>query len=366
MFLPAKGANLSFTITTKPKLAGLDIGSSTVKIAKLKRRGSQYIVTDIAYAPINKSSKNPQQLMSKTVSAIRRCLYLVKARNVACAVSGPGILVRRFDFSWMQPGHVAEAVRLETTQVCPFNIEDGATDFQVLTSNGDRSLVPWGAGKKKENMRGILAAAASNVIKEKKLLADTAGANCTLMDVDGLAMLNCLTACWKSVKNQTVLVMDVGSSYTNVAILSKDGIPFIRDIPYAADNILAGISREVGLSSDAVAKILSGSAKEKEPSLDTIKPGLKKACTELASEITDTIRYYTSHAPEQAIEKIYLCGGFSKAMGFAEMMENLLSAPVVLWNPLTRLRFTGKLGKMNLEKIGPSFAVAIGLAMRSG
>jgi type IV pilus assembly protein PilM len=353
-------------ITIKHELAGLDIGSSAVKIAKLKRRGSQYIVTAVAYAPIRRSNANPQQLMNRTVSAIRRCIYTTKTRNVACAISGSGILVRQFDFPQMKSKHIAEAVRMEATQVCPFNIEDSATDYQLLSSNGDRSIARLKVGNKKENMHGILAAAMNNAVKDKKQLAEAAGARCMVMDVDGLAILNCLTACWKTVKKNTVLVMDVGSSYTNVAILSKEGIPFIRDIPYAADHIVNKICIERGLATDVVAKILSGSTKEEGPSFDTIESSLKNACTELANEITDTIRYYTTNASEETVDKIYLCGGFSKATGFAEMMGDLLSAPLVLWNPLTRLRQSSKIREMNLEKTGPSFAVAIGLAMRSG
>ena len=72
------------------------------------------------------------------------------------------------------------------------------------------------------------------------------------------------------------------------------------------------------------------------------------------------------HTDVQVETACFLCGGFALIDAFVEFLTDALSVPVEMLNPFsTILHDPGVSGNETLEKDGPAFAVAAGLAMRT-
>jgi len=385
---------------------GLDVGSSTVKIIQLHKDNGSYAVTAATIADIaagkgdNDFSKDDNELREiSTVRAIQECLEFARTQTklAVCSVCGPQVAVRDFKFPLLQSEEIEGAVMLEAAQSCPFNVKDGTVDHQ---------LIPVG----KDETGGVLVAATNAIIKNKLRQLQEASLDCVLIDVDGLALLNCFNACEKREAGRPTSVLNVGSSYTNLAIIGDNNWPFIRDVAYAGNDIIREIADENTMSIEDVRKALfnqqphthlsapapaspdasrgrgqadveedAGAGDSPSPSeeLDSstdqsgLRDSLERACWKLTADVTKTLRYYTAQEKTTLADKIYVCGGFALAKGFVQILNNQLPAEAVLWNPFDKMRCNtgydhrGILQKNVLQRSGPALAVAAGLAMRS-
>jgi len=339
----------------KTDVLGLDIGSCAVKMVALRRSDTGYTTTAAGIIKIAASEDNNQR-RTNTIQAVRKCFESarIKTKLAVCGVSGQEVAVRDFDFPSLLPEEIASAVSLEASQVCPFSAADSAVDYHLMSNDDNKTS-------------GVLVAAMNTLITSKAQLAKEARLKCVLMDVDGLALLNCFNGlangCEKSEANQTVAILNVGGTHTTLAIMDNDGWPFIRDMTYAGNDIVAQIAAENDKSTETVRGILSGDSVADESG---ISDSLEKACHKLIADLADTLRYYTAQSTSSNVEKLFVCGGFALAGGFVELLNRRLGVEAVLWNPFDKIRCGGnRQCKDILSKTGPVMAVAAGLAMRS-
>ncbi|MFA5252410.1 MAG: type IV pilus assembly protein PilM [Phycisphaerae bacterium] len=336
------------------QVLGLDIGSSAVRIVQLRKDETGYVVTAAGIVDIaNGTEANSRQKEMNIVRAISECLQStgVQTRLAVCGVCGPEVAVRSFKFPSLPPEEAQGAVMLEAAQVCPFNVDDSAVDYQ---------LVPDG----QNNVCGVLVAATNKLIEKKRQLARDASLDCVLMDVDGLALLNCFNEYEKPEAGRTTAILNVGDSSTTLAIIGANALPFIRDINCAGGTIVREIAAEKGVSMEAVRKTLLGS---ESPAGHEIELGdsLEKACQKLIVDVTETLRYYTAQEKSAVVEKIFVCGS-APVKEFVELLDKRLPARTVLWNPFEKASCDGNQNCRDiLKKDGPAMVVAAGLAMRS-
>jgi len=206
------------------------------------------------------------------------------------------------------------------------------------------------------------------LIKSKQFLAKEAALECALIDVDGLALLNCFREIETPVPGQAAAILNVGGSYTNLAIVSDKGWPFVRDMIFVGDDIIKKMATDKEVPVKTIRQVISGSAKMEKADY---RDSLEKASKKLVSDITETLRYYDTQKRAERLEKMYVCGDFALAEGFIEVLNKQLPVETVLWNPFDKIRCDtgrntrGVLQKSLLQKSGPAMAVAAGLAMRS-
>jgi len=193
--------------------------------------------------------------------------------------------------------------------------------------------------------------------------AATAEVKTVLMDIDGLAILNCFMETKSRLQGQTITILNVGSSCATLAILGDDNSPFVRDIQYAGDAIISDIANEKSLDRQTIRQILCSEGFDSPRSGS--QESLQNICRKLTGDVSDTLRYYTAQQKNAFIDKIYVCGGFSLAKGFVDFISAQLPAKAVLWNPFDNIACEAEEYKAIVQKYGPAFAVAAGLAMRS-
>jgi len=199
---------------------------------------------------------------------------------------------------------------------------------------------------------------------KRQLLKNTPVKN-VLMDVDGLALLNCFSQCEHPAPGRTIAILNIGHSYTNLAVANGEGVPFIRDISYGANNIIQQIANENDMSPQTVRDVLHGNENLPEAKLVTAV-SLERAAQKLIVDITKTLRYYNAQQKSAFIEEVFVCGGFALVEDFIQLLNRDLSTKVVLWNPFNKMRCENdNVSKDTLENFGPALAVAAGLAMRS-
>ena len=334
----------------KTEIMGLDVGSSAVKAVRLNKNESGYSVVAAGITEVVVSEDDSNHL--NTVNAIRECCGFAggKTKLAVCGLSGPEVAVRDFEFPSLSAAEIDGAVLFEASQVCPFSAAESVVDYHLI-SNED------------EKTSGILVAAMNTLIADKVNLTKEAALKCVLMDVEGLALLNCYSNLSGDSDKSTIAILNVGGSRTTLAIMGDNKKPFVRDMSFAGNDIIKHIAVEKSMSTKDVRSILSD---ESSTTQTELSESLGKACKQLIVDISNTLRYYATQAQSTRVEKINVCGGFALTNGFIELLNNSFGIETVLWNPLEEISGDAEPQFRDIcSRKGPALAVAAGLAMRT-
>jgi type IV pilus assembly protein PilM len=346
----------------KQDVVGLDVGTSSIRMAQMVRGSHGIEVVAAAIEDVEPWPQNDEVARkSNTAVAIKRCHKKLgaKTKYVVCGVSGPEVAARSFNLPAVAPEKLEMAVVSEAADVCPFNVRQNRFDYQ-LSIPASRKGEPAPSGHS-----GIMVAATNVVVNDRKQLVESAGLQCVLMDVNGLAMVNLFEECETPPVGRTIVLLNVGANSVNMVVMSDSTLPFVRDSGHGAIAIVAQVAQEKGLAAQVVRSVLTGTNREPE-AVQTVAQGLRSGCARLAKDISETLRYHMSQERSGPVETVYICGGFSLAQGFVETMGNLLNLQGRLWNPFKKIRHAGGAkGLEILEDRGPTFVVAAGLGMRS-
>ena len=343
-------------------LIGLDVDARSVRMVQLRRRNGDYTVVGASTTDVEPWAGDQSQHRANTVRAIREGFgALEPGGNLAvCGLKGPEVVVRGFEFPGMPKDEVESAVGLEASQACPFSCE-GVTLAHQVTSGSDRRAL------------GYWAAATERLIEDRRQLAYEAGLHCALMDVDGLALLNCLdglSAATSSGKGHggiadgdrsRAAILHMGDSYTTIAIVDQAGRPFVRDVSSSGQEVVRQVSQEAGLSEDAALAALNGG-----PGSSAIPTGcLERGCSHLLDDVVTTLRYYTAKNPLAKVNQVLVCGRFALVPSIIDLLGAKLPYQVTVWNPVADLRCEASPRcEELLRTVGPAMAIATGLALR--
>ena len=348
----------------KIELAGLDIGSSTVRLVRLNKSDDGYALIAAASEPIVACPDDEAQQRQNCVDAIRVCLKKAELKNgsVVCGISGPEVVVRGFTFPPLPDKAVEQAVQMEAQQVCPLDMKHSALDFQLIES---AQMASADGAAKAAARQGVMAVGTESAILERTELLTQSGAKAAIVDVNALALLNCLNELESLSERETVAVIDIGNALTNVVIYGCEGLPFVRDINIAGAHIIQEISRQTELAEDQIRQALTQN--QSSDQLDSnLLLAMNNAIGPLVNAINETLRFYSFQEKTSGVDRIFLCGGFVLIDAFVEFLTDAVSTPIALLNPFSTIQYDPNAsGNKGLEKDGPAFAVAAGLAMRT-
>jgi len=365
---------LKEVLNIKPSpVIGLDVGCCAVKMVGLEKNGNGYHVTAAAMSEIEAVDDNGNEPSQRAVvAAIEECLRssggsISRNCHFVAGLSGPKVKVSSFNFPSLTLDEVAQAVMFEAAQTCPFDIRSSIVDYQLIgIDKTGFSIDKIGLGrfrKKKKvypNVKGVLAIAANEEISSKRMLAEDALLKCVLMDSDGLALLNCLEDYLGDDEKLPAAIINVGMSSTTVAILSANGLPFIRDLKYCGSDIIDHIAKGRGVGIDQVLREISEGTGSSGFSAD-----IAPACKDFVRDISETLSYYLVHHDSKVLKHVYVCGDFSLLDALVKVLNDGLDSDVSVWNPFLRMNCNDNIaGSELLDKCGPALAVAAGLAMR--
>jgi len=300
------------------------------------------------------SSRQQEQM----IQVIHRCLQKAEMKNhyAVCAHSGPEVVTRHFQFPPLPDEALGQAIQLEAQQMSPFDVGQSIVEYQAIDA----------PGKGAENgRRGFLVVAMRDAVTRKVEWVKAAGGKIVLMDVEGLAALNCLTHCLPRDADGSMALIHIGNRFTTVTIVGENGIPFIRDLTYAGKNILTAVQQQTESNAGEVRRVLFNT-EEKAPVPPKIQAALKNASTRSIADINETLRYYLTQNPGSELKRICLTGGWALSRPFVELLVQALPVKVEVFNPFDTIPIKAPIPQEVLMKqSGPALTVAVGLAMRT-
>ncbi len=340
----------------KKNLVGLDIGSSSVKAVEMKPgKGDTWQLSTIGLEYLPQEAIVDGQIMDSTsvIDAIQRLFseYRIKTQDVATAISGSSVIVKKIQLPSMTEQELAESIHWEAEQYIPFDIQEVNLDYQVVD--------PGGAGG---NMDILLVAAKKDKINDYQSVITQAGRNPVVMDVDAFALQNAYEMNYGVEPGRVVAMANIGASQTNINVVRGDTSIFTRDITTIGGNqFTEAIQKDLNVSYEQAENMKQGHGEGAES-----VAGILQSVTEQAlMEIQKTFDFFKATTSEDRIDRVVLSGGSARIPGLSDAMSERFDSRVEIVNPFQNVTYNPKdFDAEFLEEVGPACAIAVGLAMR--
>lgn len=349
----------------KDSFVGLDLGHHTIKAAQVERHGNQWKVVRFASTPTPIDSiRDGVVVEAEPVGeAIRQLMKdaHINATTANIAVSGGTVVVRIVRIPKMPEATLRKSIKYEASRYVPTSTEDSFIEFEIVGEAG-------------EGQMDVLIVAAPRELVESRIRAcKYAGLRVQVVDVEAFAAYRSLIESdpeqpWVS---QTIAVVDIGDSGTNMSVVKGGVFSMNRTIPQGGNMFTEALRSYFKLSEedaesgkaqlDVSELIVEGPPKENPP-LRVLQPHLD----DLVREIRRSLNYYQSQQTDGAKEKgvsfVVLSGGGAKMHGLADYVGHKLALETRAAGVFDSPVFVNSASEQGR---GIDIAVASGLAMRS-
>lgn len=347
--------------STKKQLAGLDIGSSSLKLAEIDSTPTGYILNRYHQIPLPKGVVNdgiladPHTLTKKIKELF--ALSGSKRRSVVTSLSGNSVISQKVTFLKMPPDELRALIHDEAGKYLPFDsMEDVSYDFQIL---GENEFNPT-------QMDVMLVAAKTEIVDSYADAIKSAGLNAMIVDVDSFALETMYEENYDFDGDEIAVLVNIGASMTNINVLKNGASVLTRDFTLGGDNITEALQQSMGLASfDEAERIKIQGPEGEEDAQERFHNSLLAAADPICSEIERSVDYYRSTYGGGEIKVIQLSGGSANIPGLVENLKQRLNINTEIINPFKKIGYNKKQFSVEeIESIGPSAAVCLGLALR--
>lgn len=340
----------------KKSLLGIDLGSSSIKIADLKVSGKRATLNDMIMLPLGKGAVeggdvvNPDMVSHCISAGIANKKYAKK--RVAIGMFGGAVIVKKISMPKMDPKIVSEQLRWEAEQYIPFNIEEAVFDFHILKTVNQ------------ETMDVLLVATRQEHIFRYFESIESAGLSCAVVDVNGLALANCFEFNYGQVQG-TVALINIGSSVTNLVILENGNVVFSRDIPYGGFLYDAEISRDLGVGPQEAESLKLGVSFQQETPQEVVNI-IGSVNETLGLEINNSFDFYKTSGNNLSVDQIYLSGGVIQTPGLMQKIQETTNVGCAILDPFQKIDVNSKKFTPEIkEQIKLFSPIALGLGLRN-
>jgi type IV pilus assembly protein PilM len=342
----------------KKSVAGLDVGSSSIKAVELDGKMNSLNLVSVGFENLPGDTVVDGQIMElNTVSeAIQNICnnYQIKASQVVTGVSGHSVIIKNIVLPPMSRDELEESIDWHAEEHIPYDLADVTLDYHVTQEDANATHV-------------LIAACKRERIDNIKQAIQLSGKQPVVIDVDTFALQNCYEVNYQPGPNEVVTLLNIGASTMNINIVKGNRSLFTRDITVGGSQFTDVLQRSLGISFQQAEAVKRGVADAANVEEKAIEPLMNNVMEMVTMEIQKTFDFYRATADDGGVtvQKILLSGGGSKLEGLAQQLSQSLELPVEILDPFRQIKVDArKFDPDYLSEIMPEMAVAVGLALR--
>lgn len=340
----------------KPTAFGIDISESSLKIAKLEKKGDALKLVSFGEAKIPLGVIRDGKVTDTKVLSdiIKKAVLKVKGKRlktkyVVCSLPEEKSFLDVLQIPFVKEEEMEATVRFEAENNIPVSLDKVYFDFQKIPST-----------QRQPKYQEVLIAAAPREIVDSYLEA-LRGARLQpqAMEIECLAVARALIK--KGTVQKPLLLIDFGANRTSFIIFSGCSLRFTSTIPVSSRGLTEAIAKSLKTNFYQAEELKIREGLEGKKS---VFEAMVPALTDLAEQINTYLEYYRSRDSKK-LEKILLCGGGVNLKGLPDFLASTLKIEVVLANPLTNISKSPDKGvpKLSFEE-SLAYTTALGLAIR--
>jgi len=339
------------------KLAGIDIGSTLIKIAVLKEApvGTRLLSLALTKIPTPEEADGTESLEKRITIALHTALsqLKVKAQNVAIIINVPSLNIKNLALPQMPYNELKESVKWEMEQNIDYTAEEATIDF--LTSG---ETIRAGA----KNLELEVVSAKTEEIKEYMQRYGQYNLKIKSINVSPFCLWNVFQKSNQWKEDDTIALVDIGAKTTQINIFNNNILKFTREVFFGGDTITENLAQQQDIS---LAEAEEARTKYGLSDNSAYSEAITNILKELTSEIERSFGYYKGQFHIDRIDRLVLYGGASQLINLDKFLSEELSIFAEVGVPFNGLLFDHK-SFVNLDEFTSFFTLAIGAAIVSG
>jgi type IV pilus assembly protein PilM len=353
----------------------LDIGASTVTAIQLSGSGNRMKLRRYHEAALPEGLVVDGEIVDADLFGRELKTFVNKSKlrgqTIQVGVSNQKVIVRNIDMPEMTEAEMLGAIEYQAQDYIPIPVEDAVLDFQVISRRIDAEGQP--------RQEVLLVAAQRGMIETLLAALKHAGLKVSGVDVSSLALVRALVpgSSFLADPAHTAVcrgIIDISSAVSTLVVAVDDALKFTRVINFSSDRFAKAVAEHWGIPLADAARLTqsvglpgplapAGAAYSAEV-VATTQQEMVKAADELGDEIRRSLDYYQGQEGATPVRELIVSGKGTLVRNLDAHLAEALELPVVIGNPLNRVSDnSSNLPDDTLALIGPSLAVAIGLAL---
>ncbi|MEO6077071.1 MAG: pilus assembly protein PilM [Dokdonella sp.] len=342
-----------------PALVGIDISSTAVKLLQLAQVGGRYRVEHYAVEPLPPNAVSEKNIVEVEAvgDAIRRAVARsgTKTKLAAAAVSGSSVITKVIPMTAdLDEADMEAQVQLEANQYVPYPIEEVSLDFEVI---GPVNQNP-------EMVNVLLAASRTENVDIRIAALDLAGLTAKVIDVEAFAMENAFQLIVDQLsvsKDGLIAMIDIGATMTTLLVLKGQRTIYSREQVFGGKQLTDEVMRRYGLSYEDAGLAKRQGGLPESYDVEVLQP-FKEA---MVQQISRLLQFFFAGSEHSRVDQVVLAGGCAAIIGVTDMVQDQLSVPCVVANPLASMSLSSRVQAQALAQDAPALMIACGLALRS-
>ena len=333
---------------------GVDVGSSSIKIVQIhESKGMTMLDTygELQLGPYDNVEIGRtvrlrlDKLIESFVDILREAT--TSANNVSVAISYNASFTAIITLPTSDPDAISAMIPVEARKYVPVPLADVTMDWLPISSQSDNKA-----------SKVLLAAIHNEALARYDGMVKGAGLTKTSHEIELFSTIRSATPAGDG----AVALIDFGAGSTKLYIVQSGTIAKSHSVQMSGMELTAAISRVEGIDFRTAEEL----KRTQGLGVVTNNPELEKALVQILErgfrEIHTAMKRYEEEAGI-TIEHISLTGGGALLGGLVPYTSDMLSLPVSLADPFAKVVYPAFL-EDTLKQAGPSFAVALGAALR--
>jgi type IV pilus assembly protein PilM len=357
----------------KPKgqsVLGIDIGSSSIKIVQLRKKGGKAILEtygELALGPyagteIGRATALPNE---KIIEALRDLMKEANAttKSTGISISTASTLLSFIKMPDMDQKQLANMIPIEARKYIPVPITEVTLDWWIVPKEENsfsefEKQPSQGEAPKEKSIDVLLVVIHNDVLNHLNQISAGVNLETSFYEIEIFSSM-------RSVVDQSlesVMIFDMGAGSTKLYVIERGILRASHTINRGSQEITLALSRSLGMSvgdAEHIKRTVGISAEPENKNInEVITLNLDYVFSETARVVSAYERKYN-----KSISKIILTGGGTLLRGLLEVARTRFQTEVVLGDPFSKTEAPAFLEPV-LRNAGPEFAVAIGIALR--
>lgn len=339
----------------KPSVCiGIDIGSHSIKIAEVQRKGKDYILTRGLVFNCEGDWKEglPTEIDVAGISLNKAITAFGGCKEATMAIPTSAAMVRSVPMeSKLKSDELWKTIEANVSQYFPFSAEEVFIDF-----------IPIKPSITIEDHTDVLIVAAQKeFVNQREICADIAGVKINAIDINiyGLLDLLHMQDSFSGMSDyDAIMIFDIGLYQSSLNVVTGDQSVYVRDVPIGGERLTQIIADKKGIS-------LADAEKLKLSQSQDITDSVNQFVSEMNVQLQSAIDVYISNNPQITLHAMYIVGATACYHEIENMLKSQLNdIEVLTLVPENFFTIDSKVySKLNDENTH-SLTTAAGLAVR--
>jgi len=337
---------------------GIDIGTASIKLVQLSKKGDGFKLDTYGefkvenYLEYIKKENGVSYLKLVDEDIVRIIKFLLKeskakSRNVTMSLPTLSTLTTIINLPAMPSNELGTAINYEAQKYIPIPLEEVILDPQFINTDATTG-----------SLEVFVAAFPKELVDGYSRIAKLADLKLKAFELETYALIRSLIYPAK----EAMIILDIGATSSNISVIDNGFIAITHNLDISGSMMTGMIVNSLGLEKKRAEELkieegIAGKGGEKE-----ISKIIDPLINFVISEVERVIDIYSKKSGHPIV-KIILSGGSANIKGLPERFLNNLKIETVVADPFSKTYDPESLQSV-LKEIGPSFSVAVGLAMK--